>query len=130
MSTSDGPIDEFRRVTAAAVRAIARQPEATVTLGADEAQLHGTEVRLPLPSRDLPADEKLNEFLETFKKARIQQEGEEIAEAGDKANAPKLKQTAAGSSTDQGTPSDTDLSSMSLEDVIDEHKKQVTLPSR
>ena len=56
-SGSDGPVDEFRRVTAAAVRAIARRPDVTVTLGADEAQLHGSEVRLPLPSRELPREE-------------------------------------------------------------------------
>ena len=56
-SASDAPVDEFRRVTAAAVRAIARRPDVTVTLGADEAQLHGSEVRLPLPSRELPREE-------------------------------------------------------------------------
>ena len=56
-SGSDGPVDEFRRVTAAAVRAIARRPDVTVTLGADETQLHGSELRLPLPSRELPREE-------------------------------------------------------------------------
>ena len=44
-------------MTAAAVRAIARRPDVTVTLGADEPQLLGSEVRLPLPSRELPREE-------------------------------------------------------------------------
>jgi cobaltochelatase CobT len=54
---NDGPIEEFRRVTAAAMRAIARNPELSVNFTPDPASLHGDEARLPLPSRDLPYDE-------------------------------------------------------------------------
>jgi cobaltochelatase CobT len=55
--TNDGPIEEFRRVTAAAMRAISRNVELSVTFTPDPASLLGDEVRLPLPSRDLPYDE-------------------------------------------------------------------------
>ncbi len=54
---NDGPIEEFRRVTAAAMRAISRNAELSVTFTPDPASLHGDEARLPLPSRDLPYDE-------------------------------------------------------------------------
>jgi cobaltochelatase CobT len=54
---NDGPIDAFRQVTAAAMRAIAHQAELSVTFVPEGAGLRGTEARLPLPSRDLPADE-------------------------------------------------------------------------
>jgi cobaltochelatase CobT len=54
---NDGPIEEFRRVTAAAMRAIARNPELSVNFTPDPASLHSDEARLPLPSRDLPYDE-------------------------------------------------------------------------
>ncbi|MGE0256280.1 MAG: cobaltochelatase subunit CobT [Alphaproteobacteria bacterium] len=53
----DGPVEEFRRVTAAAMRAIAREPELNVAFSPDPPQLRGKEARLPLPARDLPADE-------------------------------------------------------------------------
>ena len=55
--SNDGPIEEFRRVTAAAMRAISRNAELTVTFSPDSANLLGDEARLPLPSRDLPYDE-------------------------------------------------------------------------
>ena len=54
MSTDDGnPIEEFRHVTAATMRAIAREPELTVTLTPDAPHMAGTEARLPMPSREL-----------------------------------------------------------------------------
>ncbi|MBX6324205.1 MAG: hypothetical protein IRY94_20510, partial [Rhodospirillaceae bacterium] len=49
--------DRFRRVTAATVRAIARRPEAGVVFAPTHHGLHGTEVRLPPPPRDMPAHE-------------------------------------------------------------------------
>jgi len=55
--SNDGPIEEFRRVTAAAMRAISRNAELSVTFTPDPASLLGDEARLPLPSRDLPYDE-------------------------------------------------------------------------
>jgi cobaltochelatase CobT len=54
---NDGPIDAFRQVTASAMRAIAHRTELSVTFVPEGAGLRGTEARLPLPSRDLPADE-------------------------------------------------------------------------
>ena len=54
---NDGPIEEFRRVTAAAMRAISRDAEISVTFTPDAASLQGEEAKLPLPSRDLPYDE-------------------------------------------------------------------------
>ena len=53
----DGPIEEFRRVTAAAMRAMARDAEISVTFTPDPASLQGEEAKLPLPSRDLPYEE-------------------------------------------------------------------------
>ncbi|MBS27628.1 MAG: cobaltochelatase subunit CobT [Alphaproteobacteria bacterium] len=54
---NDGPVEEFRRVTAAAMRAMAREPELTVSFTPDQPGVAGAEARLPLPSRDLPADD-------------------------------------------------------------------------
>ncbi|MBO6781698.1 MAG: cobaltochelatase subunit CobT [Alphaproteobacteria bacterium] len=56
-NSNDGPVEEFLRVTAAAMRAIAREPELTASFTPDPAGMHGTEARLPLPSRDLPAED-------------------------------------------------------------------------
>ncbi len=56
MAYEDNPAEEFRRVTAAAMRAIAENEEITVTFGS-EARLTGTQARLPAPSRDMTASE-------------------------------------------------------------------------
>jgi cobaltochelatase CobT len=53
----DGPIEEFRRVTAACMRAIAREPELTASFTPDPPGMSGPEARLPLPNRDLPAED-------------------------------------------------------------------------
>jgi cobaltochelatase CobT len=53
----DGPIEAFRRVTGAAMRAMSRDPELTITFSPDTVQVQGEEVQLPLPSRDLPYEE-------------------------------------------------------------------------
>ena len=56
-NSNDGPVEEFLRVTAAAMRAMAREPELTASFTPDPAGMQGTEARLPLPSRDLPAED-------------------------------------------------------------------------
>jgi cobaltochelatase CobT len=53
----DNPLEEFRQVTSAAMRAISREPETNVTFSPDRASLAGTQARLPMPSRELPPDE-------------------------------------------------------------------------
>ncbi|MEX2009577.1 MAG: cobaltochelatase subunit CobT [Dongiaceae bacterium] len=57
MSQPESRLEQFRRVTGAAMRAIARRPELTATFAPGRHGLGGTEARLPLPSRELPADE-------------------------------------------------------------------------
>ncbi len=52
----ESPIEELRRVTAAAMRAIADREDLTVNFGA-EARLVDAQARLPLPSRDMPVEE-------------------------------------------------------------------------
>ena len=52
MPGEENPVDEFRRVTAAAMRAIAERDDITVTFGS-EARLAGTQARLPTPPRDM-----------------------------------------------------------------------------
>ncbi|MFY7780058.1 MAG: cobaltochelatase subunit CobT [Tagaea sp.] len=53
----DGPVEQFRQVTASAMRAIARAPELSVAFAPEGALLRGNEARLPAPGRDLPAGE-------------------------------------------------------------------------
>ena len=53
---ADSPIEAFRRVTGAAMRAIARRDDVTVNFGA-EPRLIENQARLPVPSRDLPDNE-------------------------------------------------------------------------
>ena len=50
MAYDDNPAEEFRRITAATMRAIAENDEITVTYGS-EARLTGTQARLPTPGR-------------------------------------------------------------------------------
>ncbi len=54
---NDGPVEEFRRITEAAMRAIGRNAEISVTFSPDPPSSQGNEARLPLPSRDLPHEE-------------------------------------------------------------------------
>jgi cobaltochelatase CobT len=56
MNSADSPIDQFKRSTAATLRAIAEREDVTVTYAAEPPGLSGTKARLPLPPRDLPAD--------------------------------------------------------------------------
>jgi len=61
MSTPKNPIDEFRRVTGAAVRAVGERNDIQVSFApaaaGGHAGLMGTEARLTSPSRHLPANE-------------------------------------------------------------------------
>ncbi len=50
-------VENFRRVTGAVVRAMSHDPELEVALTADGPKIVGNEVHLPMPSRDLPADQ-------------------------------------------------------------------------
>jgi cobaltochelatase CobT len=54
---TDGPVEAFRQVTAAAMRAVSHNPQLTVAFSPEGATIRGTEARLPMPSRDLPAAE-------------------------------------------------------------------------
>ena len=56
MTANESPAEAFRRVTAAAMRAIAEREDIQVNFGA-EARLVDNQARLPVPSRDLGADE-------------------------------------------------------------------------
>jgi cobaltochelatase CobT len=57
MAQNESAVEAFRRVTAAAMRAIARKTELNVTFAPGQHGLAGTEARLPLPARDLPKTE-------------------------------------------------------------------------
>jgi len=57
MAQGESAVEAFRRVTAAAMRAIARKSELNVSFAPGQHGLAGTEARLPLPARDLPAPE-------------------------------------------------------------------------
>ena len=50
-------IEEFRRATGAAMRAISQRPELQASFAPGPAALLGTEARLPLPAKNLPAAE-------------------------------------------------------------------------
>lgn len=57
MTDRESRIEEFKRVTGAAMRAIAEQQELTVSFAPGQHGLFGTEARLPPPSHELPASE-------------------------------------------------------------------------
>ncbi|MEM8914466.1 MAG: cobaltochelatase subunit CobT, partial [Pseudomonadota bacterium] len=54
---NEGPVDGFKRATAACLRAVSECPEATVTYAADTGGMAGKRVRLPVPSRLLSSEE-------------------------------------------------------------------------
>ena len=56
MAANESPAEAFRRVTAAAMRAIAERDDIQVNFGA-ETRLVDNQARLPVPSRDLGTDE-------------------------------------------------------------------------
>ena len=53
----DGPVEAFRQVTGAAMRAVAHEPELQVAFAPEPPALRGAEARLPLPSRELAREE-------------------------------------------------------------------------
>ncbi len=53
----DNPLEAFRQVTAATMRAMSHRPEVSVSFTPDRPALVGNQARLPMPSRELPADE-------------------------------------------------------------------------
>jgi cobaltochelatase CobT len=57
MSERENRVEEFKRVTGAAMRAIADRDDLTVSFAAGQGGLFGAEARLPQPSHDLPAAE-------------------------------------------------------------------------
>src|SRR5690554_2605383 len=57
MSQSETPIERFKRATGAALRALAEQADLTVSFTPSGQGLVGKEARLPMPARDLPAEE-------------------------------------------------------------------------
>jgi cobaltochelatase CobT len=54
---SDGPVEAFRQVTAATMRAMAHEPELQLTFAPEPATLRGSEARLPMPSREVAKEE-------------------------------------------------------------------------
>jgi len=50
------PIEEFRRVTATTMRAVSRK-EVNVSFVPDGGSLLGSEARITVPARDLPAED-------------------------------------------------------------------------
>jgi cobaltochelatase CobT len=54
---NESPIEQFRRTTAAAIRAIAERDDITASFTPSGQGLVGTEARLPLPARDLPPED-------------------------------------------------------------------------
>ena len=56
MAGEENPVDEFRRVTAATLRAIAERDDITVVFGS-EARLVGSQARLPVPPRDMTGED-------------------------------------------------------------------------
>jgi cobaltochelatase CobT len=57
MAESQDRVDLFKRALGAATRAIAVEPEASVDFDAESPSSNGVELHLPLPARELPADE-------------------------------------------------------------------------
>jgi cobaltochelatase CobT len=57
MTNRESRLDEFRRVTAATMRAIAQKAELNVSFASGQPGLSGGEARLPLPARDLPPED-------------------------------------------------------------------------
>ena len=57
MHKSEAPTELFKRAVAAATRAIADERELEVSFGPESPGLRGNRAHLPVPSRDLPAEE-------------------------------------------------------------------------
>src|SRR5262249_61894981 len=57
MAQEYSPTENFKRATAATLRAIAERDDVTVGFGPEQAGVAGARVRLPNPPRDLPAED-------------------------------------------------------------------------
>ncbi len=57
MADAESPLEQFKRATTAAIRAIAENAEVEVGFGAEAAGVVGKRARLPAPSRALPPEE-------------------------------------------------------------------------
>ena len=57
MDKAETPIERFKRATAATARTIAEREDLTANFAASPPGLAGNELRLPMPSRNLPPDE-------------------------------------------------------------------------
>lgn len=57
MSTTESNLDRFKQALTGAARAIAREAEVEVSWTADTAVHQGNAMRVPMPSRNIPADE-------------------------------------------------------------------------
>lgn len=57
MSNKEGPVEPFKRALTATMKTIAEREELAVSFGTEPPGLRGLRARLPLPSRDLPANE-------------------------------------------------------------------------
>ena len=55
--TQEGPVEAFKRVTGAAMRAISKRQELTVEFTPEPPRVKGAHARLQVPSRDLPGNE-------------------------------------------------------------------------
>ncbi len=53
----ESPVEPFKRAVTQALRSIAGRDDLNVTFGTEPASLRGTNVRLPLPSREMQSDE-------------------------------------------------------------------------
>ena len=60
MSDGPNPVEEFKRVTAATMRAMAHRRELTVSFTGEPPGIEGEAAHLPLPSRELSYDEVSN----------------------------------------------------------------------
>jgi cobaltochelatase CobT len=60
MSDGSNPVEEFKRVTGATMRAMARRHELTVSFTGEPPGIEGETAHLPLPSRELSYDEVSN----------------------------------------------------------------------
>ena len=57
MAKPESPIEPFKRALTAATRAISHDRDLQVSFGPETPGLRGKRARLPVPSRDLPANE-------------------------------------------------------------------------
>ena len=57
MAQEYSPTENFKRATAATLRAIAERDDVTVGFGPEPASASGTRIKLPNPPRDLPAED-------------------------------------------------------------------------